>query len=93
MIFFLQPGDEVFPKLENLPEECIREVLLRLADHKDIENSKRAYSVMARLVDEQRIWRELCQFHFSQQQINFVMEQLDSEQQKDWQNVYHKLRK
>lgn len=81
------------PKLENLPEECIREILLRLADHKDLESSSRAYSVMAKLVDEQRIWRELCQFHFTQQQINCVMEQMDIESQKNWQTVYHKLRK
>ncbi|CAH0381246.1 unnamed protein product [Bemisia tabaci] len=88
-----EPGDEVFPKLENLPEECVREILLRLADHKDLENSSKAYSVMARLCDEQRIWRELCQFHFTQQQINFVVDSTSSDGPTDWQNIYHKLRK
>lgn len=86
-----EPGDDVFPKLQNLPEECVREVLLRLADHKDLESSGKAYTVMQRLVDEQRIWRELCRFHFTPQQISFVLE--SSPPQKDWQSVYHKLRK
>lgn len=83
----------MFPKLENLPEECIREVLLRLADHKDLEASSKAYSVMARLCDEQRIWKELCQFHFSQQQISFVLASNEPRNSTDWQRVYHKLRK
>lgn len=86
-----EPGDDVFPKLQNLPEECVREVLLRLADHKDLESSGRAYSVMRRLVDEQRIWRELCQFHFTQQQISHV--QGGQSPPHDWQSTYHKLRK
>lgn len=88
-----EPSDDVFPKLENLPEECIREVLLRLADHKDLEASSKAYSVMARLCDEQRIWKELCRFHFSQQQIKFVLESNEPRNSVDWQCIYHKLRK
>lgn len=68
-------------------------MLLRLADHKDLEASSKAYSVMARLCDEQRIWRELCIFHFTKQQINFVLEPNDSKAAPDWQRVYHKLRK
>jgi F-box protein 25/32 len=86
-----EPGDDVFPKLQNLPEECVREVLLRLADHKDLENSGKAYSVMQRLVDEQRIWRELCRFHFTPQQIGFILQSCPP--QTDWQGIYHKLRK
>jgi len=87
-----EPGDEVFPKLQNLPEECVREVMLRLTDHKDLEASGKAYSVMARLCDEQRIWRELCQFHFTPQQIAFITDQ-QRNHPLDWQQVYHKLRK
>nr|CAD7415543.1 unnamed protein product [Timema poppensis] len=91
-IHIREPRDDMFPKLADLPEECIREVLLRLSDHKDLENSSKAYSVMQRLVDEQRIWRELCQFHFTQQQMQFVMEG-DLAGCKDWQRIYHKLRR
>lgn len=71
-----QPHDDVFPKLQNLPEECVREILLRLADHKDLENSSKAYSVMQSLSSEQRIWKELCSFHFSEVQINCVIEKI-----------------
>ncbi|XP_026274475.1 F-box only protein 32 isoform X1 [Frankliniella occidentalis] len=71
-----EPHDDMYPKLQNLPEECVREILLRLADHKDVENSSKAYSVMQNLSSEQRIWRELCSFHFTDAQINFVLENI-----------------
>uniref|UniRef100_A0A8D8TZ18 F-box only protein 25 n=1 Tax=Cacopsylla melanoneura TaxID=428564 RepID=A0A8D8TZ18_9HEMI len=87
-----EPGVDQYPKMEHLPEEVVREVLLRLTDHKDLENSSKAYSVMARVVDEQRIWRELTQFHFTPQQMTFVLNTMPSPVQ-DWQAVYHKLRK
>ncbi|XP_039284234.1 F-box only protein 25-like [Nilaparvata lugens] len=86
-----EPGEEVFPKLENMPEECVREVLLRLADHKDLEASAQACAVMGRLCDEQRIWRELCRFHFTPHQVATVL--THRHRPTDWQLAYHKLRK
>lgn len=87
-----QPGDNEEPQFEQLPEECVREVLLRLADHRDLERSAHAWGVMARLVDELRIWRELCQFHFNPRQIQSVIDSSPSTSE-DWQLIYHKLRK
>lgn len=70
----------------------MREVLLRLADHQDLERSAHAWGVMARLVDELRIWRELCQFHFNPRQIQSVIDSSPNTSE-DWQIIYHKLRK
>ncbi|XP_025415818.1 F-box only protein 32 isoform X2 [Sipha flava] len=86
------PSDNKEPQFEQLPEECVREVLLRLADHQDLERSAHAWGVMARLVDELRIWRELCQFHFSPRQIQSVIDNSPNTSE-DWQLIYHKLRK
>lgn len=77
--FFLQPHDDMYPKLQNLPEECVREILLRLADHKDLESGSKAYSVMQSLSSEQRIWRELCSFHFTDIQINCILEKIQAQ--------------
>lgn len=101
MYVLTQPDAGSHPKLQNLPDECIREVILRLADHKDIESCSKAYNVMTYLCDEHRIWRELCYFHFSRRQINFVLDSSDEEgvvatgssTTIDWQCLYHKLRK
>ena len=63
--------DLAAPGLVNsLPEECIREILLRLSDSKDLETAGRTCSAMHNIAREKRVWRELVQSHFSEQQVN-----------------------
>lgn len=63
----------MYPKLQDLPEECIREVILRINDHHDLESASAAWTLMAALTSEQRVWRELTQFHFNKNQIGQMM--------------------
>ncbi|KAM3960768.1 LOW QUALITY PROTEIN: F-box only protein 32 [Aphomia sociella] len=91
-----EPGPEVVPKLHDLPEECIREILLRISDHRDLDAASSAWNVMASVCTEQRIWRELVNFHFTQQQIDAVLSKdKDGSEDKDvdWKKVFHQLRK
>lgn len=64
----------MYPKLQDLPEECIREIILRINDHRDLEASSAAWTLMAALASEQRVWRELTQFHFTKQQIDQIIQ-------------------
>lgn len=90
----MQPGPEVSPKLHELPEECIREIILRISDYHDLESSSAAWSLMAALVSEQRVWRELAQFHFTQEQINLIInKKFSTDDRKDWQKIFHELRR
>ena len=92
----LQPGPEICPKFTDLPEECIREIILRIGDHRDLESSAEAWSVMSSLVSEQRIWRELAIFHFNPRQLNTVLELNKikaKDDVKDWKKIYHQLRR
>ncbi|XP_068142161.1 F-box only protein 32 [Drosophila tropicalis] len=90
------PDPKAKPQLHELPEECVREIILCIADHRDLESAAQAWDTMAKLVCEQRIWRELTRFHFNQQQINII---LDLEkfkkmgEEKDWKKIYHQLRR
>ena len=60
----------VFQGMVNcLPEECIREILLRLSDSKDVECAGRACLTMNTIAREKRVWRELVQTHFTKQQV------------------------
>lgn len=79
------------PQLQQLPEECLREIILRLADHQDLTASAQACEQMAVIVGEQRVWRELTQFHFAPNQIELVLPK-DCEMV-DWKNVYHALKR
>lgn len=64
----------MYPKLEDLPEECVREIILRINDHRDLEASSAAWTLMAALASEQRVWRELTQFHFTKPQIDQMIQ-------------------
>lgn len=64
----------MYPKLQDLPEECVREIILRINDHRDLEASSTAWTLMAALASEQRVWRELTQFHFTKPQIEQMIQ-------------------
>ncbi|XP_053606977.1 F-box only protein 32 isoform X2 [Plodia interpunctella] len=87
-----EPGPEVVPKLHDLPEECIREILLRISDHRDLDSAASAWNVMSSVCSEQRVWRELVSFHFSRQQCDHVLKDKD-EKDVDWKKTFHQLRK
>jgi F-box protein 25/32 len=93
----IEPNTQAVPQLTELPEECIRKIILQMSDHKDLESAASAWSLMAYIIQEQRIWRELSKFHFSKQQIDSVLGKmmlLDTpERHRNWQTIYHALRK
>nr|ADD38022.1 F-box only protein 25 [Lepeophtheirus salmonis] len=77
-----------------LPEECVREVLLRLSDKKDLTNASRTCIVMESIVKEKRIWRELVQAHFTKPQIECLLKQHPNfKESGDWKSLYDSLRK
>ncbi|XP_074035132.1 F-box only protein 25 isoform X2 [Leptinotarsa decemlineata] len=86
-----EPNPDSYPKLLQLPEECIREIILRLSDHRDLTASAETCEQMASIVGEQRVWRELTKFHFTPQQIDIAMPKSNDET--DWKTVYHTLKK
>lgn len=79
-----------------MPEAILREILLRLSDYKDLMNSAQACDDMKFLLDEQHIWRELCKFHFSGEQLTLFLDSSNVKPvtgQIDWQEVFHQLRR
>lgn len=93
----IQPSTNIHPRFTELPEECIRKIILQMSDHKDLESAASAWSLMSYIVQEQRIWRELAKFHFTEQQIDAILEKLSledtPERHRNWQTIYHALRK
>lgn len=76
------------PNFLQLPEECIREVVLRLSDHRDLSAAADACDELTAIVNEQRVWRELTRFHFTKQQIDLIRVKCNK---KDWREIYHAL--
>ncbi|CAB3388764.1 Hypothetical predicted protein, partial [Cloeon dipterum] len=87
-----KPDEDQEPQLDQMPEECVREIMLRLSDHKDLSSAGEAWHLMQRVLDEQRIWKQLCHYHFKPHLINKLVEEFD-QAETDYQAIYHKLRK
>jgi len=66
-------SEETGTSLQELPEECVREILCKLSDHKDVDNAGRTTPTMSYIVSEKRVWRELVQAHFTASQVQFVL--------------------
>ena len=61
------------PGLVNaLPEECVREILLKLSDPGDLERAAGTCAVMKTVAAEKRVWRELVQTHFSKMEVQMT---------------------
>jgi len=80
------PEDEQKKKFEDLPEECVREILFRLADHRDLLAAAEAYDIAHKVSAEKRLWKRLCRFHFSPHQINFILDEMAKQREKNAHN-------
>ena len=79
--------------VKSLPEECIREILLRLSDPKDLERAGDTCLTMNTITREKRVWRELVQTHFTKNQIEHALkDNPELKEQKDWKQLYKRLR-
>lgn len=77
---------------ERLPEECVREILLRLDTGEDIVRAGDACALMGGIAKETRIWRELVQSHFTPAQIAYVVN-TKPQLQEDWEEIYKRSRR
>jgi len=76
-------------QLDRLPEECVREILCRLSDCKDLDRAGKASPIMELIVKEKRIWRELIQAHFTNAEIEFVLKKRPAlAEKKNWRDLY-----
>jgi len=77
-----------------LPEECIREILLRLSDPSDLDRASKTCETMKSVASEKRVWRELVQTHFTKLQIEYVLQAKPQlKDSKDWKELYASLRR
>lgn len=92
--------------LTDLPEECMRLILLCLSDHHDLMRSAEALKgspdhmrKFGQIFDEQRLWRELCFFHFDARQLKEIMNgtetnvNKDGSVKKDWEDIYRRMKR
>ncbi|KAK7492874.1 hypothetical protein BaRGS_00015821 [Batillaria attramentaria] len=77
--------------LAELPHDCMRNILLRIVDHKDVVHTGLTMQTLHELSQERWLWRDLCLFHFTNRQIlTFLPKGAgDLEQDTvDWKYIY-----
>lgn len=70
-----------------MPEECVREILLRIGDVRDLEACTQVGVPLTGPATEQRPWRELAAAHYTPQQRSCVT------QRAHWKDTYHALKR
>ncbi len=86
--YFFQNNHPHISPLDALPEEVLRSILLKLSCDQDLEAvSSTQNSTLARIIQENRIWRELVRYHFTLEQLQRLEESLvTSGPVKTWTN-------
>ncbi|XP_070557083.1 F-box only protein 32-like isoform X2 [Ptychodera flava] len=77
--------------LTDLPDDCLRHIIHRIPDHRDLVNLGATTYRLNRLVNEGSQWKDLCIYHFTEKQIWSALP--DYEDDLDWQKIYRKLNK
>lgn len=79
---------------DQLPEELVREILLRLSDYRDVVNSTCAFNA-PNLLSESHLWRKLCEYHFNGLQVASVVSKFTNPDtgRVDYEQVFQLLRR
>lgn len=77
--------------ISDLPSDCIRDILLRMTDHKDIIHAGQTSLAIHDIAQENHIWKQLCFFHFSNLQlVTFLPKEIEEDNVVDWKTMYMK---
>lgn len=75
---------------EDLPEDCIRDILLRLSDHRDIVHTGLTNSCIYDLSQEKLLWKQLCFYNFDNHQLLIFIPKDAEEDEVDWKMIYRR---
>eukprot|EP00058_Branchiostoma_floridae_P024422 XP_002609912.1 hypothetical protein BRAFLDRAFT_90705 [Branchiostoma floridae] len=74
--------------LTDLPNEVIREILHRVADHRDIFSLAASNRGMSEFGRDWKMWKNLCEFHFTEEQIKTFLKEDKDDKDIPWQEIY-----
>jgi len=93
LLFVVQRDDDGKLMLSDLPDTVIQDILACLSDHKDLVNAGRTELRAFELSEQKRLWRNLCQFHFTQKQWCSVLRRDENLEAIEWKKLYTRLMK
>ena len=88
---FIQRMEDGKIQMSDLPDDCIREILLRLNNHQDLVNTGLTEVRTFQLIQETKFWRNLCIFHFTNEQWHNVLKRGECVDTLPWPVLYKRL--
>lgn len=83
-------SDDNATKFSDLPEECVRTIFTKLADHRDIIRLGQADTRSHEVMNEVLLWKQMSFFHFTNRQLVTFLPQDKEEFEIDWKYIYRK---
>ncbi|XP_064606241.1 F-box only protein 32-like [Liolophura sinensis] len=74
----------------DLPDDCIRDILFRLADHKDVLHTGMTNTSIYDMSQEVLLWKQLCMFHFTPMQLLTFLPQETQDDNPNWKYLYRR---
>jgi F-box protein 25/32 len=78
-------------KINDLPDEVLRYILVQLADHQDVVSAGQTGLRTFLLSEEDSLWRSLCSFHFTNRQWSSVLRRHEDLESVGWKQLYTRL--
>lgn len=79
--------------ISDLPDDVLRQIMLRLADHRDLVNTGLTDMRSFSLSEENSFWRNLCLYHFTNKQWLSVFRRGEDIESIGWKRLYTRLAK
>lgn len=86
-----QRNEDGKAKLTDLPDDCLREILLRFPDHQDVISTSLTNQRAFDLAQETKVWKDLCVFHFPTHKWPAVVRKGEELGSLDWNTLYLRL--
>lgn len=75
--------------LTDLPKECLREIILKFSDHRDIIHLGQTCWDLYYMCQDTTVWEKITQYNYTEKQMTTFHENTDYSDWTAWQQLYH----
>lgn len=76
--------------LSDLPLECLREIFLRISDHRDISRAGQTSMQLHQISEDLILWKRMCMYHFSREQMSTFLASNEVDTTTNWKYFYQR---
>ena len=89
-LIFLQRKTDDKLTFSDLPHDCVLRIFATIPDHTDIIHMGQTNKNVYLVANDKVLWKQMCLFHFSHQQLLVFVQNYEHESQIDWKYIYRR---